>query len=54
MESGLSVWEAAIITSIWSFLFFGLNTTSTILLVISIIQIYKTHKKGERIAKPIS
>ena len=29
----------------WSFVFLGLNTLSTILLVVSISQIYKSHKK---------
>jgi len=45
-DLGLPMIEAALIMSTWSFFFFGLNTASAILLFISIIQIYKTHKKN--------
>jgi len=48
IELGLPLIEVLLIMNTLSFVFFGLNMASTILLVISIILIYKTHKK-ERI-----
>ena len=44
-ELGFDSFTAQMINLTWSFVLFGLSTASTILLVISIIQIYKTHKK---------
>ena len=49
VELGLPVMEALLILNTWGFVFFGLNTTSAILLVISIILIYKTHKKDRTV-----
>ena len=45
VELGLPIIEVLLILNTWGFVFFGLNTASAILLVISIIKIYKTHKK---------
>jgi len=45
VELGLPIIEVLLILNTWGFVFFGLNTASAILLVISIILIYKTHKK---------
>ena len=45
IDLGLDFSAVQMIHLTWSFVLFGLSTTSTILLVISIIQIYKTHKK---------
>ena len=45
VELGLPWSVAELITMLWSLLFLSLNTTSAILLVISIYRIYKTHKK---------
>ena len=45
VELGLPISMVNMILMTWSFVFMSLNTTSTILLVVSISQIYKTHKK---------
>jgi len=45
VELGLPIIEVLLILNTWGFVFFGLDTTSVIFLVISIILIYKTHKK---------
>ena len=45
VELGLPISMVNIILMTWSFVFLSLNTTSTILLIVSISQIYKTHKK---------
>jgi len=45
VELGLPWAVVNMILMTWSFVFLGLYTISTILLVVSISQIYKTHKK---------
>ena len=45
VELGLPWAVVNMILMTWSFVFLGLYTTSTILLVVSISPIYKTHKK---------
>ena len=44
-ELGLPWAVVNLILMTWSFVFLSLNTTSAIFLVVSISQIYKTHKK---------
>ena len=45
VELGLHWSVAELIMMTWSFVFLSLNTVSTILLIVSISLIYKTHKK---------